>query len=1253
MSSGNFSPFAAAICEFAAAKSRNHSLLQFPKQSISPLVINETGGPSSNSFKDNFASLSSLGRSSMIPTGSLSISADSTQTIGVHIASTSTKLSKAIQSISSLGVDSIDVIMYLFLRRWLMSRGQEALAACLEDIAQYEEIRAPASRLKWARAIIASVESERASSMPLAILTMLVSPATMSGMIPAAGQANASPTSASAIDASLPIQSSKLFQKGDESKNLYMSTTPKCVASAIDSTNDSKSIAQTWLAIRDRIFSVASNAATFPSQHVMMLPNGLFLPVFEFLMNRVVQDTLPSFFSSREFAAYCAISIYLDYDAAISSLSSISTSIGSPSPLSLQSLTNLSTVSQQTQSKGPVGARLEDLARTELTPANFERLGVIGSGSYGSVFAWRERRTGVVYAVKEMNKRMLKSKSSVHTVIRELACSLAAPLSPFVCGFEFAFCTDASIFMGMPFMEHGDLERWLLAQPTKRFDEATARFYTAQIVLGLKQLHQAGVIHRDIKASNILLDSSGNAAITDHGLSVFAHRCGQSAPDYSRVCWGQRPDSTDRCCLGCLQVAKLKEMQKHAETVLASVSNSSASTLSSSSSSSSSTSSKISLSSKSQIQSTPSSTSSSSSSVVAAAVDVLTETEIREAGYAAAEAMKKIALRSPLQQQIGQHEGAGAMPGLIQGKKISSDDIIMSTVQESDQLALVSSSLPSISSSMIVVDPTIVIIPQQPCTSSLLSSSAIESTCISNEKGTLSTKNLVLTSPPAIITSSSGIGFVASLRNFISGASGSAMAISLTTPLACNGSSPNVGSSAVSSLVPPSGNLAIYNLPPSPWPRFKTSAHTPSNSTSLIGTPGESNASGCSAIPLITPETTAMRTSFGENHGGGARFVAITALSASAAAAGGAANINAAAPPGAGSSGLSSSCMMSTGSSVVAFDRTSRSNSANMGVEGGGEGGQTFSVQQAIPIVEDTLPLSSHKDAFYRNEDLSRVSLLLTSTTPGKGLITVQAAADTLLHSCLVNPVVLVPSDCSCSTNHDDGRGWYKGRAGTSAYWCPQMLSRDSHNERLSYGVDADWWSLGCLTFALMTGRSPFATGMGTNFDNSQTLEGSAKIHWPKGLFSRESRDFVSRLCTIDPTKRLGSGPEGWKQVMSHQWFRGVDFALLEARVLPPPTMPSYRISTNWSVIPDKIDNQHKGIVAEEAAAVEASAKASADNAVLSAEDEAIFRACTFTSPMLFKRAWLQCCASKTLDELLALSITPVNNGSFTEQTLT
>lgn len=71
--------------------------------------------------------------------------------------------------------------------------------------------------------------------------------------------------------------------------------------------------------------------------------------------------------------------------------------------------------------------------------------------------------------------------------------------------------------------------------------------------------------------------------------------------------------------------------------------------------------------------------------------------------------------------------------------------------------------------------------------------------------------------------------------------------------------------------------------------------------------------------------------------------------------------------------------------------------------------------------------------------------------------------------------------------------------------------------------LQADWWSLGCLTYALMTGRSPFATGMGTAYDNAQTLEGAPKIHWPKGVFSKEARDFISRcicVCLVDCVSR-------------------------------------------------------------------------------------------------------------------------------------
>ena len=62
-----------------------------------------------------------------------------------------------------------------------------------------------------------------------------------------------------------------------------------------------------------------------------------------------------------------------------------------------------------------------------------------------------------------MSKRVLKLKASVHTVVRELACTLAVD-SPFVCAVEFAITDADNVYVGLPLCPHGDLERWLLAQ---------------------------------------------------------------------------------------------------------------------------------------------------------------------------------------------------------------------------------------------------------------------------------------------------------------------------------------------------------------------------------------------------------------------------------------------------------------------------------------------------------------------------------------------------------------------------------------------------------------------------------------------------------------------------------------------------------------------------------------------------------------------------------------------------------------------
>ena len=86
---------------------------------------------------------------------------------------------------------------------------------------------------------------------------------------------------------------------------------------------------------------------------------------------------------------------------------------------------------------------------------------------------------------------------------------------------EYAFHDDYQLYLIMEFVNGGELFYHLHNHRTKDkgFEEHLAQFYAAQMVLALEYLHKEGVVYRDFKPENILIDSEGYIKLTDFGLS--------------------------------------------------------------------------------------------------------------------------------------------------------------------------------------------------------------------------------------------------------------------------------------------------------------------------------------------------------------------------------------------------------------------------------------------------------------------------------------------------------------------------------------------------------------------------------------------------------------------------------------------------------------------------------------------------------------------------------------------------------------
>ena len=165
-------------------------------------------------------------------------------------------------------------------------------------------------------------------------------------------------------------------------------------------------------------------------------------------------------------------------------------------------------------------ASISDLQAPILQPSvclsDFHIEKLLGKGAFGKVLLVTKKDTGQLYAMKSLKKELIEQRNQkVHTktereILGDVKC-------PFIVQLRFAFQTTDKLYMIMDFINGGEL--FFHLRRCTKFTEDRTRVYAAEILLALEYLHKQGIIYRDLKPENVLLDSEGHIKLTDFGLS--------------------------------------------------------------------------------------------------------------------------------------------------------------------------------------------------------------------------------------------------------------------------------------------------------------------------------------------------------------------------------------------------------------------------------------------------------------------------------------------------------------------------------------------------------------------------------------------------------------------------------------------------------------------------------------------------------------------------------------------------------------
>lgn len=145
----------------------------------------------------------------------------------------------------------------------------------------------------------------------------------------------------------------------------------------------------------------------------------------------------------------------------------------------------------------------------------YEFLETLGKGTYGKVKKARER-SGKLVAIKSIRKDRIKDEQDLIHIRREIEI-MSSLNHPHIIAVHEVFENSSKIVIVMEYASKGDLYDYISER--QRLSEQEARHFFRQVVSAVYYCHKNGIVHRDLKLENILLDANGNIKIADFGLS--------------------------------------------------------------------------------------------------------------------------------------------------------------------------------------------------------------------------------------------------------------------------------------------------------------------------------------------------------------------------------------------------------------------------------------------------------------------------------------------------------------------------------------------------------------------------------------------------------------------------------------------------------------------------------------------------------------------------------------------------------------